>query len=87
LKSPGLGEPFGKASLANTAFGLGRFDSMRSRSCWILEGSLSYPSEAWPDEVLERDLSRPTAKKRKNWGRVRTKRILPKEFSNIMMFL
>ena len=35
LKEPGLGEPFGKASLANTAFGLGRFISMRDRSCWI----------------------------------------------------
>jgi hypothetical protein len=35
FKEPGLGEPFGKASLANTAFGLGRYISMRDRSCWI----------------------------------------------------
>jgi hypothetical protein len=34
LKKFGLGEPFGKASLANTAFGLGRFVSMRDRSYW-----------------------------------------------------
>jgi len=68
LKKPGLGEPFGKASLANTAFELGRFVPMRGRSSWILEGSLGYPSETWPDEALERGLSRPMAKRRKNWG-------------------
>jgi hypothetical protein len=32
LKKSGLGEPFGKASLSNTALGLGRFISMRGRS-------------------------------------------------------
>jgi len=76
LKSSGLGEPFGKASLANTAIGLSRFDSMRSRSCWVLEGLLGYPSGAWPDEVLERGLSRPMAKRGKNWGRVMCQSIL-----------
>jgi len=76
LKSSGLGEPFGKASLANTSFGLGRFDSMRPRSCWILESLLGYPSEAWPDEALERGLSRPMAKRRKNWERAICQSIL-----------
>jgi len=67
LKSSGLGKPFGKASLANTALGISGFVPMRGRSSWILEGSLRYPSEAWPDEALERGLSRPMAKRRKNW--------------------
>jgi len=34
LKKSGLGEPFGKASLANTVFGLGIIISMRERSSW-----------------------------------------------------
>ena len=37
LNESGLGEPFGKASLANTGFGLGRFISMRGRSSWTGE--------------------------------------------------
>jgi hypothetical protein len=41
---------------------------MRGVSSWILEGLSGYPSEAWPDEALERGLSRPMAKKRKNLG-------------------
>ena len=67
----GLGESLGKASLANTAFGLGRFIPMRDRSSWTLEGWYRYPSEAWPYEALERGLPRPFAKRRKNWGRAR----------------
>jgi hypothetical protein len=47
----GLGEPFGKASLAKTAFGLGRFISMRDRSSWTGECGYRYPSEVWPDEA------------------------------------
>jgi len=66
LKKSGPGEPFGKASLANTAFGLGRLIPMRDRSSWTLEGWYRYPSEAWPDEALERGLPRPFAKRRKN---------------------
>jgi len=38
LKESGLGEPFEKASLANTTFGLGRFISMRDMSLWTGEG-------------------------------------------------
>jgi hypothetical protein len=64
----GLGEPFGKASLANTAFGLGRFISTREQGCWGGEGWFRHPSEAWPDEALERGLPRALAKKGKNWG-------------------
>jgi hypothetical protein len=30
-------------------------------------GWYRYPSEAWPDEALERGLPRPLAKRRKNW--------------------
>jgi hypothetical protein len=73
LKKLGLGESFGKASLANTAFGLGRFIPMRGGSSWTGEGWYRYPSEAWPDEVLERGLPRPLAKRGKKWGRARVR--------------
>jgi hypothetical protein len=69
LIESGLGEPFGKASLANTDFRLGRFISMRDRSFYTGEGWCHYPSKAWPDEALERGLPRPLAKRGKNWGR------------------
>jgi hypothetical protein len=69
LKKSGLGEPFGKASLANTAFELGRFISMRDRSSWTEEGWYRYSSEAWPDEALERGLPGPLVKRGKKWGR------------------
>jgi hypothetical protein len=68
LKKSGLDEPFGKASLANTTFGLGRFISIRDRSSWTGEGWYSYPSEAWPDEALERGLPRPLAKRGETGG-------------------
>ncbi len=68
LKKSGLGESFGKASLANTAFGLGRFISMRDRSSWTEEGWYRYASETWPDEASERGLPRPLARRGKNWG-------------------
>jgi len=68
LRESGLGEPFGKASLANTAFGLGRFISRRGRSSWTGEVWYRYPSEAWPDEALERGLPRPLAKRGKTGG-------------------
>jgi hypothetical protein len=68
LKKYGLGEPFGKASLANTAFGLGRFISMRDRSSWTEEGWYRYPSKAWPDEALKRGLTRLLAKRGKKMG-------------------
>jgi hypothetical protein len=58
-----LGEPFGKASLANTAFGLGRLISMRDSSFWTGEDGYCYPSKAWPDEALERGLRRPLVKR------------------------
>jgi hypothetical protein len=70
LKKSGLGEPFGKASLANTVFGLGRFISMRDRSSWTGEGWYRYPSDAWPDETLKRGLPGPLAKRGKKWGQV-----------------
>jgi hypothetical protein len=69
LKKFGLGEPFGKASLANTVFGLGRFISIRDRTSWTGEGWYCNPSEVWPDEVLERGLPRPLVKRGKNWGK------------------
>jgi hypothetical protein len=58
--------PFGKASLANTFLGLGRFISMRNKSSWAGEGWYCNPSGAWPDEALERGLPRPLAKSEKN---------------------
>ncbi len=67
LKKSGQGEPFGKASLANTVFRLGRFISMRDRSSWTGEGWYRYPSNAWPDEALEKGLPRPLAKSGKKW--------------------
>jgi len=39
---------------------------MRGGSFWILGGSLGYPFEGWPDEALERGLSRPMTKRREN---------------------
>jgi hypothetical protein len=66
LKKSGLGKPFGKASLANTFLGLGRFISMRNKSSWAGEGWYCNPSGAWPDEALERGLPRPLAKSEKN---------------------
>jgi hypothetical protein len=71
LKKSGLGEPFGKASLAKTAFGLGRFISRGDRSSWTGECGYCYPSGAWPDEALERGLLRPLAKRGKYLGRAR----------------
>ncbi len=64
----GLGEPFGKASLANTAFRLGRLIPMRDRSSRTLEGWYRYPSEAWPDEALERGLPGPLRREGKTGG-------------------
>ena len=54
LKKSSLGKPFGKASLDNTAYRLGRFISMRDRSSCPGEGWYRYPSEVWPDEALKR---------------------------------
>jgi len=71
LKKFSLGEPFGKASLANTALGVGRFISMRGRSSWTGKDWYRYPSNAWPDEALERGLPRPLAMRRKKRGRAR----------------
>jgi hypothetical protein len=70
VKESGLGEPFGKASLANTVSGRSRLVSMTGRDLRGVEGWLPIPSKAWPDEVLERGLPRPFAKRRKNRGRV-----------------
>jgi len=44
---------------------------MRDRSSWTGDGWYRYPSNVWPDEVLEKGLPRPMAKRRKNWERVR----------------
>ena len=87
LRKSGLGEPFGKASLANTAFGLGRFISTRDRSSWTGEGGYRYPSEVWPDEALERGLPRPLAKRGKNWGRARSISALTNWMGSVKMKL
>jgi len=71
LEGAGLGEPFGKASSANTAFVSNRLVRITSRDPWRVERWLRYPSEAWPYEALKRGLPRPFAKRRKNWGRAR----------------
>jgi len=68
LKESGLGGPFGKASSANTAFGLSRFVPMTGRGLWILEGWSPHPSEAWPCEALEKGLPRPLVKRMRNPG-------------------
>ena len=72
-EEPGLGEPFGKASSANTTFVLGRFVPMTDRNRWMGGGWLGYPSEAWPYEALKGGLPRPFAKRRKNWGWARVR--------------
>jgi len=69
LEERGLGEPFGKASLANTAFVSGRFVPITNRRPWGVEGWLHYSSEDWPYEALKRGLPRPFAKRRKKLGR------------------
>jgi hypothetical protein len=71
LERPGLGEPFGKASSANTSFVSSRFVPITNRNPWVVEGWLRHSSEAWPYEALKRGLPRPFAKRRKNWGRAR----------------
>ncbi len=75
LKERGLGEPLGKASLANTAHRLGTLISMRNRSFragpaphgvqgW--RGMVRHPSKVGPDEGLRRGLPRPLAKEKEN---------------------
>ena len=56
------GQPFGKASLANTIFRAGRFISMRDGSFWTEERGFRNPSGVWPDGALERGLPRPLEK-------------------------
>ena len=68
LKESGLGEPFGKASLANTVSGSSRLVPMIGRDLRGVEGWLPIPYEAWPDEGLERGLPRPFAKKKEKLG-------------------
>jgi len=68
LKESGLGESFGKVSLANTAFRLGRFVPMRDRSSWMLKGWLSYSSEAWPDEALKGGVAQVVGKEKEKLG-------------------
>jgi len=67
LEGAVLGEPFGKASSANTAFVSSRLVRITSREPWRVEHWLGYPSDAWPYEALKRGLPRPFAKRR-NWG-------------------
>ena len=67
-KSSELGEPFVKASLANTVSGSSRLVPMIGRDLRGVEGWLPIPYEAWPDEGLERGLPRLFAKEKKNWG-------------------
>jgi len=69
----GLGEPFGKASLANTAYGSSRSVSMGGRDFRVEESWVSLPSKAWPDEALERGLPRPFAERSNNWRRASLK--------------
>jgi hypothetical protein len=68
LEEPGLGEPFGKASSANSTFVSGRFGPITNRKPWRVERRLRHPSEAWPYEALKRGLPRPFAKRRKKLG-------------------
>ncbi len=68
-RKSGLGEPFGKASLANTATGSSRSVSMTVRGLRAEEEWLPLTFKAWPDEALERGLPRPFAKRRGNWRR------------------
>jgi hypothetical protein len=65
LEETGLGELFGKASSANTAFVSCRFVFITSRRPWMVERWLRYSSGAWPYEALKRGLPRPVAKRRK----------------------
>jgi hypothetical protein len=68
LEQPGLGEPFGKASSANTTFVSSRFVPITNRNPWVVEGWLRHSSEAWPYEDLKRGLPRPFAKGGKRLG-------------------
>jgi hypothetical protein len=72
LEEPGLGEPFGKASSANTTFVSSRFVPITSRRPWVVERWLRHSSEAWPYEALKRGLPRPFAKRKKLGGKVQT---------------
>jgi len=71
LERPGLGEPFGKASSANTAFVSSRPVRITSRKPCRVERWLRYPSDAWPYEALKGGLPRPFAKRRKKLGVVK----------------
>ena len=71
LEERGLGEPFGKASSANTISVSSRFVPITNGRSWRVERWLRHSSEAWPYEALERGLPRPFAKRRKNWGRAK----------------
>jgi len=68
LEERGLGEPFGKASSANTVFVSTRFVSITDKRPWREGRWLPHSSEAWPYEALERGLPRPFAKRRKKLG-------------------
>ena len=68
LEEGGLGEPFGKASSANTVFVSTRFVPITNKRPWKEGRWLGHSSEAWPYEALERGLPRPFAKRRKKLG-------------------
>jgi len=68
LRKFGLGEPLGKASLANTIYRLGRFVSTRDKSFCNGQGGYCYSSGVWSDEAMERGLARPLAKSVKTGG-------------------
>ena len=68
LEEGGLGEPFGKASSANTVFVSTRFVPMTDKRPWREGRWLGHSSEAWPYEAVERGLPRPFAKRRKKLG-------------------
>jgi len=67
-KGPGLGEPLGEASSANTAFGWSRWVPMTSRNSQAAQGGYPPPSEAWPYEALEKRLPRPIGEKKEKLG-------------------
>jgi len=68
MEGDDLGEALGKASSANTVFGLSRCFPITGRCLDGCRRLVPLPSKAWPHEALERGLSRAPGKRRENWG-------------------
>jgi hypothetical protein len=77
--SGGLGEPFGKASLANTSSGLSTL-SPGKQEFLPCRTPISQSIEAWPCEALERGLDRPPKKTKKKLGRAGNRKSLKSAF-------